>query len=386
MKCRKCGFTNPDYLENCRKCQSDLTETRSLLGLSPVKPEKVCFLSRLLPHADSAEMKGAAEELLSESAQHKMAEPVIEAVSAEPPDSLAFNLPQLDFSGLLDGKPDYEQIQTESTHDVTASKDTGFPDLDLVTLDLESELNETSPHADTKSAENSPAHSKDLPFDLDDQTSLELLLGGMPQDEKGTADNSLEEIKMDKEDDTKPPAPPAGSRSAAKGRGRRKPKSSQAPENPGINLYFKNAGLGQRLLAFCFDWCILMIVTCSFVLGTVAAGKIALETANSLDLYSAVELTKAFLLPLQFCILAVITGYYVFFHGYTGQTPGKMILGIKVIHSSGLPLGFGQAFLRWTGLLLGILPLNLGLIWAATNKKRQGWHDKITDTVVIRLR
>ncbi len=75
--------------------------------------------------------------------------------------------------------------------------------------------------------------------------------------------------------------------------------------------------------------------------------------------------------------------YFTYFHGTTGRTPGKMLLGLQVISADGTSISFGIAFLRAVGYLVSGALFNLGFIWAAFDKKKQGWHDKMADTVVI---
>jgi uncharacterized RDD family membrane protein YckC len=76
--------------------------------------------------------------------------------------------------------------------------------------------------------------------------------------------------------------------------------------------------------------------------------------------------------------------YFIWFHGSVGQTPGKMILGLRIIQASGDDMSFGAAFLRWVGTLVSGLFLSLGYLWIAFDGKKQGWHDKIAATLVIR--
>ncbi len=76
--------------------------------------------------------------------------------------------------------------------------------------------------------------------------------------------------------------------------------------------------------------------------------------------------------------------YFIWFHGSVGQTPGKMLLGLRVIQASGEKMTFGVAFLRWVGTLVSGLFLSLGYLWIAIDGKKQGWHDKIAATLVIR--
>lgn len=67
-----------------------------------------------------------------------------------------------------------------------------------------------------------------------------------------------------------------------------------------------------------------------------------------------------------------------------GATPGKFLMGCRVVDAQTLaPIGLRQAVLRYVGYLLSLLPLGLGFIWVAIDKRRQGFHDKIARTVVI---
>jgi uncharacterized RDD family membrane protein YckC len=77
--------------------------------------------------------------------------------------------------------------------------------------------------------------------------------------------------------------------------------------------------------------------------------------------------------------------YYVLFIGVRGQTPGKMALGIKVVGPDGGPPGAVRAFVREVvGKFLSSLILCLGYLWMLWDEKRQCWHDKLVDTVVVR--
>ena len=51
---------------------------------------------------------------------------------------------------------------------------------------------------------------------------------------------------------------------------------------------------------------------------------------------------------------------------------------------TGAGLTWGQSVGRYLGYFLATLPLGLGLIWVAFDKKKQGWHDKLAHTVVVK--
>ena len=78
--------------------------------------------------------------------------------------------------------------------------------------------------------------------------------------------------------------------------------------------------------------------------------------------------------------------YAVFFTGYCGQTPGKMVLRIKVIRTDGSPINYGRAALREVlGKFISSILLGIGYLMVAFDNRKQGLHDKIADTYVIKL-
>ena len=78
--------------------------------------------------------------------------------------------------------------------------------------------------------------------------------------------------------------------------------------------------------------------------------------------------------------------YYVFFTGYCGQTPGKMALRIKVIRCDGSSLGYGKAAFREipAKFIAGII-FGIGYVMVAFDDQKQGLHDRMADTYVIKL-
>lgn len=77
--------------------------------------------------------------------------------------------------------------------------------------------------------------------------------------------------------------------------------------------------------------------------------------------------------------------YHVSFWVWRGQTPGKMIMGIKVIRRDSSPLDGVHAVKRFLSYILSALPVFLGFIAIAFDNKKQGFHDKIADTYVVKL-
>jgi len=78
--------------------------------------------------------------------------------------------------------------------------------------------------------------------------------------------------------------------------------------------------------------------------------------------------------------------YRVFFIGHCGQTPGKMAVRIKVVRTDGTELDYTRALLREVvGKFLSKIILGIGYLMVAFDARKQGLHDKIADTYVIRL-
>lgn len=68
-------------------------------------------------------------------------------------------------------------------------------------------------------------------------------------------------------------------------------------------------------------------------------------------------------------------------------TPGKMLIRAKIVDAvTGEKPIPGQLVLRYLGYYVAMLPLFIGIIWVAFDRRKQGWHDKIGRTVVVRER
>ena len=75
----------------------------------------------------------------------------------------------------------------------------------------------------------------------------------------------------------------------------------------------------------------------------------------------------------------------IIFWIYRSATPGKMIMGAVIVDATtyGKPTN-GQLIGRYFGYYVSMLPIFLGFIWVGFDKRKQGWHDKLAGTVVIR--
>jgi uncharacterized RDD family membrane protein YckC len=68
-------------------------------------------------------------------------------------------------------------------------------------------------------------------------------------------------------------------------------------------------------------------------------------------------------------------------------TPGKMLTGLIIVDAkTGEKPSIGQFIVRYLGYYVSIIPLSLGIIWVGIDKRKQGWHDKLAGTVVIKTK
>ncbi len=75
----------------------------------------------------------------------------------------------------------------------------------------------------------------------------------------------------------------------------------------------------------------------------------------------------------------------VLFWAYKSATPGKMLMKLTIVDAkTGGKPSTGQLIGRYLGYYVSIIPLCLGIIWVGIDKRKQGWHDKLAGTVVIR--
>ncbi len=69
------------------------------------------------------------------------------------------------------------------------------------------------------------------------------------------------------------------------------------------------------------------------------------------------------------------------------STPGKMAFGMRIVDATtGAHASTGQYVGRYFAYYLSALPLGIGFVWVAFDTRKQGWHDKLAGTVVVRHR
>ena len=78
--------------------------------------------------------------------------------------------------------------------------------------------------------------------------------------------------------------------------------------------------------------------------------------------------------------------YFLYFwssYGH-GQTLGNRALKIRVVKTNGSELTLVDGLIRYVGLIISCVALFIGVIWVAFDPNKQGWHDKIASTYVVK--
>jgi uncharacterized RDD family membrane protein YckC len=125
------------------------------------------------------------------------------------------------------------------------------------------------------------------------------------------------------------------------------------------------AGFWIRVVAFIIDSVILYVVNLivGAVLSPSTAGRTGIQT-----------------------LLGII--YFTYFWSasslWPGQTVGDKLLSLRVVRTDGSDLSIVQALIRYVGLFVSFLVIFIGVIWVAFDPNKQGWHDKIAGTYVVK--
>jgi uncharacterized RDD family membrane protein YckC len=142
------------------------------------------------------------------------------------------------------------------------------------------------------------------------------------------------------------------------------------PEHVEIRL--EPAGLGSRFIALVVDF--------SLVLGLTAL--VSQLTRRTLPGAAGIIAEAVLLLLLTW-------GYHVYFEvRHQGQSPGKRIVGLRVVDGRGLPLSVEQSFVRNVVRTLDALPIGyaLGALACLLDRHRRRLGDIAADTLVVHER
>ncbi|OAV05862.1 RDD family protein [Moraxella catarrhalis] len=136
---------------------------------------------------------------------------------------------------------------------------------------------------------------------------------------------------------------------------------------------FEYAGFWIRFAACIVDNLIIMIIFAPYWFYNYQ--QMAAMPVDQIPFYSAGDAI------LNLVMAAAVVWFWV----KKGATPGKMLFGLQVRDAkTGQFISVPRALLRYFSYLISYLILCLGFIWAGFDKKKQGWHDKIAKTVVVK--
>ncbi len=82
--------------------------------------------------------------------------------------------------------------------------------------------------------------------------------------------------------------------------------------------------------------------------------------------------------------LVLLAAYGAVMWKLKGSTIGGIICGLQVLRVDGRPIDWPTAVVRALSCFLSLAVVGLGFIWIAIDHDRQGWHDKIAGTAVVR--
>jgi uncharacterized RDD family membrane protein YckC len=140
------------------------------------------------------------------------------------------------------------------------------------------------------------------------------------------------------------------------------------------NQGLEYAGFWVRADAAIIDSILMMLITVPLIVSIYGWG------------YFGEENTSIIVGPADFLITWVLPAIVVIAFWITKQaTPGKMAVSAKIVDAAtGRPASPAQLVDRYFAYFVSMIPLFLGIIWVAFDKRKQGWHDKLAGTVVIK--
>jgi uncharacterized RDD family membrane protein YckC len=140
-----------------------------------------------------------------------------------------------------------------------------------------------------------------------------------------------------------------------------------------IEVFGEYAGFTTRLVAFVVD---LMIVIASIAMITVVA-----DLLNSV--LGFIPSTSTLLsLMVALTSLVFLQAYWITFWMLAGQTPGKRLMGLRIVTVDGGRVTIGVSIRRLIGYYISAI-LFLGFLWVLVDNRRQGFHDKLAGTYVL---
>lgn len=141
----------------------------------------------------------------------------------------------------------------------------------------------------------------------------------------------------------------------------------------------KYASAGRRFAAHLIDAFILNVI---LIVPSFAGGFLAGLLGGMFDAERAALLVMATGWMIGLAVPMLYALY--FWTRKNGATPGKMVLGIRIVGTGGEPLTRKQSLIRWLGYVPSGLVLGLGYLAMLWDSENRCWHDRMANTHVVR--
>jgi len=430
MKCPKCGYHSFEYLERCRKCGNDLAAFKAKFNLrSLIFPKRQSGAAVTAASAEDFAFEAEPAAPVAAAAVTAVATTVASTTVANATD---FGFDFMDETPVTNASPQIPADADSPLPDEAApSTQAGF-DSEAFDWDAEDEMRAEAADADEEE-DTVDAAAGDESFGLDLSWDAELPVleqaAVEPEDPSDPLDmDSLSDWDFEAET----PLPPEGE--TVKTKGQEAPRdpfevreSEMESPVPEVDLQVlspaspppaetaedsapatmtdavaacalpataevpsaamseaaegddpKLAALLARSLALGVDLLLLGGILLLFLV----AGERALTPEASGHLLPSLDTLLRLAIPYFLVGFSLSFGYFTLFHFLVGQTPGKMLLRLRVETDEGLPLDLPQAFLRSTGGLFALLTGGLGFL-GILSARRRGWNDRFAGTRVV---
>lgn len=414
MKCPKCGFVSFNHLESCRKCGKDLDGVRRERGFMDLVPQPMDISVPILMGEATDEEKteppvGVEDRVRGE--ELSLGEEAVEKGEGGDEIRLEEFPREMEGANLISEVGEEEEVRLLSEEEVggpgSPPSDAGEETaLELEDISFEEGVVSSSP-------ETAGASGKEETPELEMESAGE---GGEPAEEASSLE--LEELELTLEDDEledeseetdkedRNGGSPAGGGPSEGGPGAEDSSASfeikmedaeeirgiieainrhmGEKQEPGAMASWREAGMGRRLLAYTVDHLLLgllaLLLTAGAVRLLVAAGD---PLASPLIFLKTLRLAALSLVPWVSTLLVLYAGYYFYLVGSQGQTLGQVLFGIQVVAEDRGPVGFTRSALRLGGALLSWASFGIGFLWAALDRRHQGWPEKLSGTLVV---
>jgi uncharacterized RDD family membrane protein YckC len=157
------------------------------------------------------------------------------------------------------------------------------------------------------------------------------------------------------------------------------PPTAPVSDNSQTNVdELEYAGFWIRVGASIIDSIIIMLITVPLLIWAIGTDAFLGEETTASGLPSIASFFLQYVFP------AVWT---IWFWIAKQGTPGKMLLSLRIVDAAtGDRISTGQAIGRYFAYIPSALVFGLGFLWVAFDRRKQGWHDKLAGTLVVRGR